>query len=92
MSHSRGFSTAEAATSIVLIVLLVGVGLWVFNRQSKGDETPALSGGESIDAPAAPEVTTASDLTAVEQSLEQLNVEAANSDNAELDVQANTFQ
>jgi hypothetical protein len=89
---SRGFSTVEAAVIIVVLAALGSVGFWVFNRQSsEKSQTPSLSQGESVDAPAAPEVNSAGDLDTVVNTLDAMNLEASNSDNSELDTQANGF-
>jgi len=89
---SRGFSTVEAAVIIVVLAALGGVGFWVFNRQSNDEsQVPSLSQGESVDAPTAPEVNSAGDLDAVVSTLDAMNLEASNSDNSELDTQANGF-
>lgn len=89
---NRGFSTVEAVVIIVVLIALGGVGFWVFSRQSNDEsKVPSLSQGESLDAPVAPEINSASDLEAVEQTLDTMNLEAGNSDNAELDTQATNF-
>lgn len=90
---TRGFSTLEALAVALAIVALVAVGFWVFNRLSADNTagTSGLSKGESVDAPNAPELTSANDLGAADEALDALNLEAGNSDNAALDAQASGF-
>lgn len=88
-----GFSTVEVAVIVVILLALGGVGYWIFARQSAKNNanSASLSQGESVDAPAAPDLNTASDLDTVDNALNELNLEAGNSDNAALDSQSSAF-
>lgn len=89
IKRQAGFSTVEAIIIGLILLALVGVGFWV--AKERRQENPGLSTAESVDAPSAPVVNTVSDLQSLEAAIDEVNLEAVTSDNADLDAQASGF-
>lgn len=85
--NQHGFTVVEGAIILVIVFALGGVGYWVVKGQSdKGSSD--MSQTDDVEAPAAPEITSVDDLDTVEKALNDLNPEASNTDNKELESQA----
>ena len=100
MKKQSGFAAVELVVALVLIAAIGGVGYYVWHNHSAkapttATATTAASGSSytspTVTAPAAPQVTSPSDLNSAMQVLNQTSVGSSAADSSQLTTQANGF-
>lgn len=86
--QTNGFSVVEAIIAVLLVVTIAGAGFYVYNKNNSTDTKQAQNSvktqTDSVDVPEAPSISAAADLNTAQQALDQTNLDASDSDLAEL--------
>lgn len=93
-----GFTAVELVLVVVIVAAIAGTGYFVWHENAKSSpaSTAVNTTASSYQSPTtltppAPQITTASDLNAAMQALNQTNISANNSDSSQLSTQASGF-
>lgn len=87
--RQAGFAAFEAIIAILIVAALVGVGIWVMKRDNAQPSTSKTADlQENTEAPA---VDSTADLDETQRMLEDANLDAGTTDNADLDKELDAF-
>jgi Tfp pilus assembly protein FimT len=87
--RQTGFAVLELVLVVVFLAAVVGLGYVVMKRHNDNKVNTAATQLKDTAVPAAPAVTSTSDLTKAEQTLDDTNTDASSSDINQLDAQVN---
>jgi hypothetical protein len=89
-STKTGFTLVEVFVAIVVVILLVGAVYWFANRQNGASGASTSQSAVADDVPEAPVIESVEDLTAAEQTLDNVDIESSG-DSTQLDNELSAF-
>jgi guanyl-specific ribonuclease Sa len=95
MRKQAGFTFIELILVVATVVLIGFVGVTAYNAHQNATQQASTNAPGSVattaSVPAAPQISSTSDLTAAENTLDKSDIDANTSDSSQLDSQLSSF-